>query len=266
LALGANNSPGFIDERGYKGGRALVPAPVTGGGDGKLIEALPSMSMLDHPLSAGELRSGLERLAALDPDLGRALARLGCPAPRQRRPGFATLVQIMTAQQLSTRSAAAIWARLEAACAGSVDPERFLALDDAALRAVGFSARKAAYGRGLARAVAEGVLDFEALDSAPEEEAIGAIAALHGFGRWSAEIYLLFALGRADVFPADDLALQIGMQRLRRLEARPRAAVLRELVEPWRPLRGCGAIFLWHLYGAATLDGGAQPASAAARR
>jgi DNA-3-methyladenine glycosylase II len=226
------------------------------------------MSMLDHPLGAGELRAGLERLAALDPDLGRALARLGCPGPRQRRPGFATLMQIMTAQQLSTRSAAAIWARLEAACAGAVSPERFLALDDVALRAIGFSARKADYGRGLAHAVGEGVLDLEALATAPEEQAIAAIAALHGFGRWSAEIYLLFALGRADAFPADDLALQIGMQRLRGLEARPKAAALRELAEPWRPLRGCGAIFLWHLYGAATLDGAApaQPAMAAATR
>ena len=85
---------------------------------------------------------------------------------------------------------------------------------------------------------------------------------LRGFGRWSAEIYLLFALGRADIFPADDLGLQVGMQRLKRLEARPNRKALDLLVEHWRPLRGCGAIFLWHYYGAATLDE-AKPAPAA---
>jgi DNA-3-methyladenine glycosylase II len=226
------------------------------------------MTLPDHPLGAAELGAALERLAATDPDLADALARLGCPRPRQRSPGFATLLQIMTAQQLSTRAAAAIWARLETACGGEVTPARFLALDDPDLRAVGFSARKAGYGRELARAVEDGALDLEALATAPEDAAIAAIAAQRGFGRWSAEIYLLFALGRGDVFPADDLALQIGMQRLRRLEARPKAAALRELVAPWQPHRGCGAIFLWHLYGAATLDAGAppQPASAAAPR
>ena len=95
----------------------------------------------------------------------------------------------------------------------------------------------------------------------PEEEAIAAISALRGFGRWSAEIYLLFALGRADIFPADDLGLQIGMQRLKGLEARPKRKAMDALAEPWRPLRGCGAIFLWHYYGSATLD-----AAAAVRR
>jgi DNA-3-methyladenine glycosylase II len=111
-----------------------------------------------------------------------------------------------------------------------------------------------AYGRSLAEAVASGVLDLEALAGLPEEEAIAAISAMRGFGRWSAEIYLLFALGRADIFPADDLGLQIGMQRLKRLEARPGRKAMTELAEPWRPWRGCGAIFLWHFYGAATLD------------
>ena len=111
-----------------------------------------------------------------------------------------------------------------------------------------------AYGRGLAAAVADGRLDLPALAHGAEEAAIAAISALHGFGRWSAEIYLLFALGRTDVFPADDLALQVGMQRLKRLEARPTRALMADLAAPWRPLRGCGAIFLWHYYGAATLD------------
>jgi len=88
----------------------------------------------------------------------------------------------------------------------------------------------------------------------PEDEAVAAISALRGFGRWSAEVYLLFALGRADSFPADDLGLQIGMQRLKGLAERPRRKAMEALAEPWRPWRGCGAIFLWHYYGSATLD------------
>jgi DNA-3-methyladenine glycosylase II len=217
---------------------------------------------MEHPLSQTALNESIDRLAQVDEDVARALVRVGYPAPRQREPGFATLLRIMVAQQLSTKSAAAIWARLEAACAPAVTAERYLALDDAAFKLIGFSRQKMAYGRSLAEAVAAGALDLQALATVPEEDAIAAISALRGFGRWSAEIYLLFALGRTDVFPADDLGLQVGMQRLKRLDARPTHKALDLLVEHWRPLRGCGAIFLWHYYGAATLDE-AQPAPAA---
>jgi DNA-3-methyladenine glycosylase II len=215
-----------------------------------------------HPLSKTALAAGIDRLARVDQDVARALARIGYPAPRQREPGFATLLRIMVAQQLSTRSAAAIWARVEAACAPAVTAERFLALEEAAFGTIGFSRQKMAYGRALAEAVVAGALDLEALATIPEEDAIARVSALRGFGRWSAEIYLLFALGRADVFPADDLGLQVGMQRLKRLEARPNRKAMDLLAEPWRPLRGCGAIFLWHYYGNATLDD-AKPAPAA---
>ena len=160
----------------------------------------------------------------------------------------------MVAQQVSTRAAAAIWARLELACAPLVSAERFLALDEAALRAIGLSRRKMEYGRGLAEAVAGGRSIWRAWPTLPEEAAIAAISALRGFGRWSAEIYLLFALGRTDSFPGDDLAVQIGMQRLKGLPARPDRKAMDALAEPWRPYRGCGALFSWHFYGAATLD------------
>lgn len=211
--------------------------------------------MIDfHPMSKDALVDGIDRLAAIDLDVARALERVGYPAPRQREPGFATLLRIMVAQQLSTKSAAAIWARVEEACLPLVTAERFLALDGAAFKTIGFSRQKMAYGRGLAEATLAGALDVEALVTLPEDEAIAAISALRGFGRWSAEIYLLFALGRADIFPADDLGLQVGMQRLKRLEVRPDRKAMARLAEPWRPLRGCGAIFLWHYYGAATLD------------
>ncbi|MGH6944237.1 MAG: DNA-3-methyladenine glycosylase family protein, partial [Geminicoccaceae bacterium] len=209
---------------------------------------------LPHPLSARVLNDAIDHLARLDPDVARALERIGYPEPRQRVAGFSTLLRIMTAQQVSTRSAAALWARLEQACGRDVTAEAFLALDEPGLKAIGLSRQKMAYGRGLALAVAGGALDLERLATAPEDEAIAAIVTLHGFGRWSAEIYLLFALGRTDVFPADDLALQVAMQRLKGLAARPTRKAMDVLAEPWRPVRGCGAIFLWHLYGRATLD------------
>ena len=105
------------------------------------------------------------------------------------------------------------------------------------MRAAGFSARKAEYGRGLARAVLDGGLDLEGLLHLEEEAAVARITALKGFGRWSAEIYLLFALGRTDAFPADDLAVQIAFQRLKRLEARPKGKEMRRLAEAWRTRR-----------------------------
>jgi DNA-3-methyladenine glycosylase II len=207
-----------------------------------------------HPLSATALAAGIDRLAEVDADVARALARIGYPAPRQREPGFATMLRIMVAQQLSTRSAAAIWGRVEQASLPLVTAGSFLALGEDAFRTIGFSRQKMAYGRGLAEAIAGGALDLGALATLPEDEAVAAISALRGFGRWSAEVYLLFALGRADSFPADDLGLQIGMQRLKGLAERPGRKAMEALAEPWRPWRGCGAIFLWHYYGSATLD------------
>jgi DNA-3-methyladenine glycosylase II len=208
-----------------------------------------------QPLDEVRLKAALDQLAALDPDIAAAMPRIGYPAPRIRDPGFATLLRIVVAQQISTKAAAAIWARLEAAAAPVLSAESLLALTDAEFRAIGFSARKVEYARDLARAVAEGQLDLDALATHEEAELVAQIAALRGFGRWSAEIYGLFALGRVDIFPADDLALQVAAMRLKRLPARPTAKALRELAEAWRPWRGAAAVFLWHYYGAATLDG-----------
>jgi DNA-3-methyladenine glycosylase II len=215
------------------------------------LQTLPrTLQRLDGPA----LARAIDRLAGVDADIAAALERIGYPLPRLREPGFPTLLRIMVAQQVSTRAAAAIWDRLELACAPLVSAERFLGLDDATLRAIGLSRRKMEYGRGLAEAVAGRVLDLDGLAGQAEEAAIAAISALRGFGRWSAEIYLLFALGRTDSFPGDDLAVQIGMQRLKGLPVRPDRRRMDALAEPWRPYRGCGALFLWHYYGAATLD------------
>ncbi|MEM9440027.1 MAG: DNA-3-methyladenine glycosylase 2 family protein [Pseudomonadota bacterium] len=201
------------------------------------------------------LARAIDQLASIDSDIRTAVARIGYPIPRLRQPGFATFLRIMVSQQVSTRAAAAIWNRLEAACNHEPTPKRLLSLSDDELRAVGLSRRKIEYGRGLALAIADGSLDLDGLVHLSDEDAIAKLTELRGFGRWSAEIYLLFALSRADSWPADDLAVQIGMQRLKGLETRPDRKTMDRLAEPWRPLRGCAAILLWHVYGAATLDG-----------
>lgn len=214
----------------------------------------------DGPLDEARLRSALAALALVDADIAGALDRYGYPRARCREPGFATLIHIIAAQQVSTASAAAIARKLAVALDGEVTPEGLLGLDDLAMRAAGFSGPKIAYARGLAEALVQGNLDLAGLQRLDEEAAVASLTRLKGFGRWSAEIYLLFAHGRADVFPADDLAVQIAYQRLKRLDGRPTAKALRLLVEPWRPYRGAAAVFLWHLYGAATLDGTSDPA------
>jgi DNA-3-methyladenine glycosylase II len=211
---------------------------------------------MTEPLDGTRLAAALDVLAAGDPDIARARSRIGDPAPRLRDPGFSTLLRIVTAQQLSTRSAAAIWGRLEARLGGTVTAEGFLALAETDLRAIGFSLRKAEYGKELAAAIRDGRLPLDDLHGLDDEAVIARIVALRGFGRWSGEIYCLFALGRADCLPADDLALQVAAMRLKRLPARPTGKALRELARPWSPWRGAAAIFLWHYYGAATLDEG----------
>jgi len=207
-----------------------------------------------EPLSGPVLAQAIDQLASIDPDIAATLTRIGYPIPRLRPPGFATLLRIMVGQQVSTKAAAAIWGRLETACDNGPTPERLLALNDDDLRTVGLSGRKMEYGRGLANALLDGTFNLDELADLQDEEAISKLCKLRGFGRWSAEIYLLFALSRADSWPADDLAVQIGMQRLKGLETRPDRKTMEALAEPWRPLRGCAAILLWHVYGAATLD------------
>ncbi|HWL68786.1 MAG TPA: hypothetical protein VNS22_10430 [Geminicoccus sp.] len=207
-----------------------------------------------NPLDEARIRLGMDELAGRDPQVAALRARIGDPPPRIRPPGFATLLQIMTAQQISVRAAAAIWRRLEAA-AGTTPDHAWLAEQTVeTLRACGMGHRKIAHAQALARAVQAGTLRIDRHHVAGEAEVLAEITALPGFGRWSAEIYLLFALGRADVLPAGDLAVQVGYQRLRGLPVRPGEQELRLATEDWTPWRGVGALFLWHYYGATTLE------------
>lgn len=205
-------------------------------------------------LDEARIRIGMDALAASDTDVAELRGRIGDPPPRIYPRGFATLLQIMTAQQISTHAAAAIWRRIEAAAGATPDHHWISQQTVEALRACGVGFRKIEHAQGLAAAVHGGTLRLDDHHAASDQEVAAEIMALRGFGRWSADIYLLFALGRADVFPADDLAVQVGYQRLRGLEKRPAAKKLRSMVEDWAPWRGVGAMFLWHYYGSTTLE------------
>lgn len=196
-----------------------------------------------HPPAAA--RAALDRLIAEDPDLAGVEARAG-PLPwRTRAQGFPGLLQAIVGQQISNQAAAAIWRRLRAV-PGALDPAGLLALSDEDLRGAGLSRPKVAHARTLATAFCDGRLDASALAAMEDEAAIAALGAVRGLGRWTAEIYLLFALGRDDVFPAGDLALAAAAADLKRLAARPTPAQLRGLAEAWRPARALAARLLWH--------------------
>ncbi len=190
---------------------------------------------------------GLDVLASFDSDVAAGLALVGYPKPRVRAEGFPGLLEIIAAQQISASAAASIRARL-AALADPMPPGLFLELNDDTLRATGLSRPKIAYARGIAHAALDGRLDPDHIAELEDDAVVTALVDLKGIGRWTAEVYLLFSLGRRDVFPADDLALQEGLRRLKRLADRPAGKATREMVARWAPWRGVGALFLWHYY------------------
>jgi DNA-3-methyladenine glycosylase II len=188
-------------------------------------------------------------LVERDPDIAAALAAIGPPPDRSRPPGFASLLRAIVGQQISAAAAAALWTRITAA----IDPltaDAVAGLDVDVLRGLGLSRPKALYALGLARDIRERRVDLDRVPDLSDEAAVAHLIQIKGIGRWSAEIYLLFALGRPDVFPSGDLALQIAVQRLKRLRRRPEPKRLIKLAEPWRPYRGAAAQFLWHYYKA----------------
>lgn len=198
---------------------------------------------LDEP----RYKRGLNELAARDGDLGGVLSRLGPPPMWDREPGFPTLVHIILEQQVSLASARACFEKL-LATVGELTPESLLTLDDRTLKEAGFSRQKAAYARILAEAVRTGSLDLDGLTKLPDDEARDQLMHLKGIGRWTADIYLLMALGRPDVWPVGDLALVVAAQRIKGLETRPGPEEFRALGEPWRPWRSVAARLLWHHY------------------
>ena len=198
-------------------------------------------------LSEAQLKTSIDALAAIEPAFAAALARAGYPAPRLRDPGYETLLRTIVGQQVSVAAAQSIWNKLAAALGDLTDPGTIAAASDETLRAAGLSRQKASYARSLAEEVTSGRLDLAHLPE-DDEEAIAALTHIKGIGRWSAEIYLLFAEGREDIWPAGDLAVQIEIGRMLGHAERPSEKQLREWAEAWRPHRGAAAIFAWHHY------------------
>jgi DNA-3-methyladenine glycosylase II len=189
-----------------------------------------------------DLAEGAAHLAQVCPVWARVLPELGPLPLRRRRDGFEAIASAIVAQQISIAAADSIWQRMIAA--GLTEPRPIAAATEDALRAVGLSRPKARYLQGIATAD----LDWNGLRYLPDDEAIAALVALPGIGVWTAEIYLKFALGRADVFAAGDLALQESARMMYGLDARPGPAALRALAEPWRPWRAVAARGLWAYY------------------
>ncbi|GGB24620.1 DNA-3-methyladenine glycosidase [Sphingomonas metalli] len=200
-------------------------------------------------MSAEQLRAGLDALAANEPAIAAAIARVGYPDPRIRERGYATLLRTIVGQQVSVHAANAVWRKLETLVGDPADPHVIAAASDETLRAAGFSRQKTGYARSLAEEVTSGRLDLDRLPE-DDEEAIAQLMRVKGIGRWSAEVYLLFAEGRPDIWPAGDLAVQLEIGRILGHDTRPSEKLTRALAEAWRPHRGALAIFTWHHYGA----------------
>ncbi len=191
-------------------------------------------------------RAGIAELALLEPRFASIEPAAGPLAWRVRQPGFAGLLRAICGQQISNQAAAAIWNRLRA-IPGALEPAGLLAMDDATLCGVaGLSRPKAAHARSLATACMEGRLDFAAVAAMENDAAVAHIAGVKGLGPWTAEIHLLFAEQRPDVFPSGDLALAASAAHLFTLEARPAPKALAAMALQWRPWRSLAARLLWH--------------------
>ncbi len=185
---------------------------------------------------------GADWLRRREPRFDHALSLTGPLPLRRKTDGFAPLLDAIVSQQVSVAAADAIWGRLKTR--GLTRPRAVARASDEALRACGLSRQKARYARALASAR----ISYPALRTAPTEEVIATLTEVPGIGRWSAEIYAMFSLGRADVFAPGDLALQEAARLLFELPERPREAALREMAEAWSPWRGVAARLLWSYY------------------
>lgn len=203
-------------------------------------------------MSQEQLSTSLDEIARREPRIAKLLAKTGYPGPRIRPRGYQTLLRTIVGQQVSVASASSIWAKLEAALGEDMPITAWLDADYDTLRACGLSRQKQSYARSLCEHIAGGALDLMNLP-ADDEDAIAQLSAIKGIGRWSAEVYLLFAEGRSDIWPAGDLAVQTGIGKLLDLPERPSEKETRALAEPWRPYRGAMAIYTWHCHTNAAL-------------
>jgi DNA-3-methyladenine glycosylase II len=199
------------------------------------------------PLTDATLPNALADLTGRDPRLARILADYGPPPMWAREPGFPTLLRTILEQQVSLASARATYDKL-VAIAAPLTPDRFLELEDSELKTAGFSRQKTRYGRELATAILSGRLDLDRLYGLDDEDARTALTRVKGIGRWTADIYLLLALRRPDIWPAGDLALATAVRQVMGLAAAPEPNRMEAIGAAWRPWRAVAARLLWHYY------------------
>ena len=198
-------------------------------------------------LTTDSLAQGVAELSRRDPHLAAVVSRHGAPPLWDRPPGFETLVQIILEQQISLSAGRAAYGRLER-LAGAVTPERVARLAESDLRSAGLTRQKSAYIRGLAVAIVAGEFDPDRLTEMDDESARTELIKLKGIGAWTADIYLLMALGRADIWPSGDLALVAAMREVKRLRASPSSDRIGRITRAWSPWRAVAARLLWHHY------------------
>ena len=189
----------------------------------------------------------LDKLAAIDADIANALSRFGPPPDRSLPASFETLARSIIGQQISRAAASAIWTRMRDQDQSSAPI--IAAKQPDGLMSFGLSRRKAEYLIGIADEIQSGRLDLAALAEMSSQDVQKRLVEIRGIGAWTADNFRLFALGDMDAWPANDIALQEGMKRLKSLDERPNGKMLETLGEAWRPYRGAGALMLWHIYG-----------------
>lgn len=206
-----------------------------------------------HALNTKAIKTMLDEIAARDKKIAAAIKHVGYPVERINPGGFAVLLRVIVGQQLSVKAAATIYSRFSDLLGGDITPERVLALDADRMRGAGMSRQKFTYSHSLAEAVISGDLDFDSLEALGDEEAITMITNVKGLGRWSAEMYLMFSMGRVDIWPVDDLAVRAGITRILGEEGKPKPKVVDSWGEVWRPYRSVIALLSWHYYSNAPL-------------
>ncbi len=199
-------------------------------------------------LTSETLRDAVRAVCARDDSLARLVAQYGEPPLWERAEGFVTLVRMILEQQVSLESAATLFTRLNASVAGGMQTAPILAVGVDGLRALGVTRQKAAYLVALAERVTDGRLDLRAMSTLPDDEVLLALQRVPGIGPWTAQVYLLFSLGRPDAWPPGDLALHKALQHALDLKQMPSSRDATQLAAGWSPWRAVAARILWHAY------------------
>ena len=208
---------------------------------------------MNFALTTPDIEAGLDKLAQTDKDVAAAIELVGYPLERINPQGFSTVLRVIVGQQLSVKAAATIWGRVQDLVGETAVPDDYVKISDEALRGAGLSRQKINYVRSLCETINDGTLDFDALAVLSDKAAIEAITAVKGLGVWSAHMYLMFSLGRADIMPVGDLAVRVGIGRIVGMEGRPTEKQCDEIGNRWKPHRSVMALLAWHYYSNAPL-------------